>query len=171
LAAIESGLPRKADEEMDRHQRTTGLVFAMAIVIVASATSPALAQAGSTGGVIGHRNKSISGAEPGNRAHTHSTKKSATRCKLAGTWRNQAPAGNSTWTITADGTATEEGMGSAQGHAKLTGHELVINWHAPLASGRYVIELNQNCSGGTGKVIIGFYSGPAIFTAAPSQSN
>jgi hypothetical protein len=153
-------------------------------------TTIILAQAGSTGGVIGKQDKSVSGeesappkrssapvkkrsstAETGNRVHTHSAKKSATRCKLAATWRNQAPAGNSTWTITADGTATEQGMGFAQGHATLTDHELVINWRTLLASGRYVIELNRNCSGGTGKVIIGVYSGPAIFTAAPSQSN
>jgi hypothetical protein len=144
--------------------RTPLILF---LLLASFAPPPSFAQGGSTGGTIGNRNKSISGAATGDRAGTHSATKSATRCKLAATWNNRAPAGNSTWTIAANGTANEDGMGSAQGHATLSGHKLVINWHSGITSGRYIIELNRNCSGGTGQVVIGGNSWAATFTAAP----
>jgi hypothetical protein len=92
---------------------------------------------------------------------------------LAKVWTNQVSDGiSSIWTITADGTATEQGRGNAQGHAVLFGRTLTITWRISVANGNYVVQLNQACTAGTGKVVVlgGFMAGDVknvTFTAVP----
>jgi hypothetical protein len=161
--------------------RTQLLVLAIAIPIYcfAQVNPPAMAQAGSTGGTVGKQDKSVSGseepAEPKsrrNRGHAVSPPRQASEgsCKLASIWANElAGVGSSVWTISSDGAATERGLGSAQGHASLSGHTLTISYRTSVNNGTYVIQLNRTCSDGSGKVTIlgGLLTGSvynAVFT-------
>jgi hypothetical protein len=153
--------------------------FCVAAILVTVFTGTAFAQAGSMGGTVGKQDKSVSGSEepaepksPHNPRHAVSPPKQSSEasCKLASIWANElAGVGSSVWTISSDGTAIERGLGSAQGHASLSGHTLTISYHTSLNNGTYVIQLNRTCSDGSGKVTIlgGMLTGTvynAVFT-------
>lgn len=60
---------------------------------------------------------------------TNDIAKTPGTCTLSGTWvHNTEGIGTTTWTITSDGTATEEGIGYAKGKATLNGNTLRIDW-------------------------------------------
>lgn len=84
-----------------------------------------------------------------------------TPCVAEGVWSNRIKAGASTWTIAADGTATESGMGNARGKAVMSGDTLVITWRTGAIAGTYRIDVFSNCSGGDGEV--SFSDGPPGF--------
>jgi hypothetical protein len=136
-----------------------------------------LAQAGSTGGTIGKQGKSVSGTETGDERRTPQRKNSAgAGCKLGSTWSNVTSAGSSTWTISSNGAAVENGMGNARGRAVLSGHRLVITWHTTATQGTYTIALDHGCTAGSGTVTAtggrfgnGVHS--ATFTAIPGPAN
>jgi len=72
-------------------------------------------------------------------------------CKIAGKWRQSV---GSTWTVTADGTATEQGLGGATGKASLSGTTMRIEWsHANGWSGTYEWVMDKTCKTGKGKLI------------------
>lgn len=72
-------------------------------------------------------------------------------CKLAGKWRQSV---GSTWTVTADGTATEQGLGGATGRASLSGLTMKIEWSHPNGwSGTYQWLMDKTCKTGKGKLI------------------
>jgi hypothetical protein len=78
-----------------------------------------------------------------------------TTCSLARVWSNQVSDGiSSVWTISADGTATEQGRGNAHGHAVLSGRTLTITWGIAISHGNYVVKLNQACTAGIGKTTV-----------------
>jgi hypothetical protein len=88
---------------------------------------------------------------------TYEATKTASRatrgCTLASVWAGQvADGGRSTWIISADGTAVEEGLGNARGRAILEDHKLTIVWDTGAGNGDYVIQLNGDCSSGRGEV-------------------
>jgi hypothetical protein len=166
------------------------LAIATPMFFFAQINPPAMAQAGSTGGTLGNTDKSISGerreepAEPKSRpqrnqhhAVTAPKQSSEASCKLAAVWANEiAGVGSSVWTISSDGTAIERGLGSAQGHASLSGHTLTIIFRTALNNGTYVMQLNRTCSDGSGKVTVlgGIPAGAvysAVFTRTPSSSD
>jgi hypothetical protein len=136
-----------------------------------------LAQAGSTGGTIGKQGKSVSGTETEDQHHAPQRKNSTgAGCKLGSKWSNVTTAGSSTWTISSDGTAVENGMGNARGRAVLSGHRLVITWHTTASQGTYAITLDHGCTAGSGTVTAtagrfgnGVHS--ATFTAIPGPAN
>jgi len=140
-----------------------------------------LVQAGSTGGNVGQVDKSTSGViektpqskQPKSLRQVTPTEAS---CKLASVWANEVSGlGSSVWTITSDGTATEQGLGGGHGHAVLSGHTLTINFRTAVNFGKYSVLLNQACAGGSGKstVLGGFLAGVynVNFTAAPAATN
>jgi hypothetical protein len=139
------------------------LATAAPIYCFAQLNSPAMAQAGSTGGTIGNTDKSISGdlevprqpAKPRQHRAAPKAKASLASCNLGSVWANQVSDGiSSIWTITADGTATEQGRGSAKGHAMLSGHTLTITWSIGIANGNYIVHLNEACTAGTGTTTV-----------------
>jgi hypothetical protein len=152
----------------------------IAIVIAVAACLPvqALAQ-GSVGGTVGQHDKSTSGtfddqgprAQPRKSSNASPAAKPSGGCALASVWQNDVPGvGNSKWTITPDGTATEQGMGAAKGHASMSGRTLTITYATAVNNGVYVMQLNQDCSGASGKIKVtgGMLSGlnlTATFTA------
>ena len=74
-------------------------------------------------------------------------------CTLASVWSaTVSELGQSTWTISDDGTAVEQGLGNARGRATLSGKTLTIQWRAGEVTGDYVVSLNDDCSAGTGQV-------------------
>lgn len=142
--------------------------------------SSALAQAGNAGGTIGKQDKSISGGQRQAPMHPHAgTKKSTERshCKLESVWSNQVSGvGSSVWTISSTGEAVEQGMGGAQGRSTMSGRNLTITWHTGLNNGTYVIQLDQTCAAGSGKLLIlggwgagSFYT--STFTSTRSSAN
>jgi hypothetical protein len=147
--------------------------IALATSLLTGMSSAVFAQ-GSTGGNIGQHDKSSSGAfeAPAQSApakpqpKTRTNASAAASCRLAGTWANEvANLGSSVWTITEDGTATEKGLGNAQGHAVLSGHRLTITWHTVGANGNYIVQLNQACTGGSGKTIaLGGYLAGSVWS-------
>ena len=158
-------LSGKLDKTLDVVMKTRLFVLAIAVPIYcfAQLNSPAMAQAGSTGGTLGNTDKSISGnrevprqpAEPRQHHAAPKAKASAASCNLASVWANQVSDGiSSIWTITADGTATEHGRGSARGRAVLSGHTLTITWSIGIANGNYIVHLNQACTAGTGTTTV-----------------
>jgi hypothetical protein len=152
------------------------LLVAMAAIAVASS---ALAQ-GSTGGTIGQHEKSSSGtigneerSEPREqRQSAPAQKPSNASCKLASVWQNHLTGvGDSTWSIAPNGTAVEQGLGAARGHASMSGHTLTITYTTSLNGGTYVMHLGQDCAGGSGTVTVtsGMMTGSsytAVFTSA-----
>jgi hypothetical protein len=147
----------------------------VSLVLSIAAVGSAFAQAGSTGGTLGNTDKSISGdREEPRRAPPHAKTSTPTSCKLAMVWANQINGfGSSVWTISADGTAVESGLGNGHGHAVMSGHSLTINYTTTLDQGIYAMTLNRDCTGATGKVtsISGLTTLPgrtaaATFTAA-----
>jgi hypothetical protein len=55
--------------------------------------------------------------------------RAATTCPLEGVWNQTTPGvGSTKWTITSLGTATEEGIGNAEGKATLADNVLAIDW-------------------------------------------
>jgi hypothetical protein len=163
----------------------TGIAV-LAVLAVTATSNASFAQAGSTGGTIGKMDKSLSGEQREEApAQTHPTQSRAranaeagrpsnAACKLAAVWANEiAGLGSSVWTITADGTATEQGLGRAHGHAVLSGHGLRIAYSTLMSTGNYVVQLNQTCTGGSGEttVVSGYAAGTVrhvTFTAAPA---
>lgn len=132
----------------------------VSIGMLMSLPANAFAQAGSTGGNIGQVDKSSSGVitetpqlqQPKKRGPINPT---AASCKLASVWANEVSGvGSSVWTITSDGTATEQGLGSGQGHASLSGHTLTITFRTAINNGTYSVRLNQACTGGSGKTMV-----------------
>jgi hypothetical protein len=159
-----------------RQRASIGIALLTLSHLAFANASSALAQAGSTGGTIGKRDKSISGGEevPSSRAPIkpqHANAPNVT-CSLAKVWVNRVSDGRgSIWTITADGTATEQGRGNAQGHATLSGHTLIITWRISISNGNYVVHLNKDCTSGSGKTTVlgGVAAGDVLdvtFTAA-----
>ncbi len=91
-----------------------------------------------TAGLVSIRNTKSSAQEP------------TGACTLAGTWTQQSEGlGPSNWTITADGEATESGLGNAKGKATLSGGKLRIEWNIPgyNNSGYYEWTLDASCKG------------------------
>lgn len=152
------------------------IVLAAAIAIgLAQSDSPAFAQGGSAGGTVGQHDKSSSGGfelpKPHPQPGRQSNSAGGRPCKLAMVWANTIDSGTSTWTISADGTAVEQGLGNARGHAVLSGHTLTINYTTALDHGIYVMTLNPSCTEATGRITVtgGFMPGrtsKATFTAA-----
>ncbi len=89
-------------------------------------------------------------------------------CVAEGVWGNRIKAGASTWTIAADGTATESGMGNARGTAVMSGDTLVITWRTGQVAGVYRIDVFSDCSGGDGEVT--FSDGPPEFDRSPQAA-
>jgi len=88
----------------------------------------------------------------------------SSECTLAGIWTQQSEGlGSSTWTITADGEATESGLGNAKGKATLSGGRLRIDWTIPgyNNSGYYEWALDESCKG----------SGVAVNTVSGAKRN
>src|SRR5579872_516160 len=80
---------------------------------------------------------------------------SARACTLEGKWAlaELAWRESSTWTIAADGTATEVGLGNSKGHASLDGPMLTINFDSVSPPG-YSVKVNvalQACDYGAGE--------------------
>jgi|GEM_PF-5696717 len=77
-------------------------------------------------------------------------------CALAGSWTQQSEStGTSTWIITADGQATESGLGRARGTATLSGRKLRIDFRTDDGnySGYYEWNLDSSCNSGSGYLI------------------
>jgi hypothetical protein len=160
-------------------------LFVLAITTVfycfAQVDTPAMAQAGSTGGTVGKQDKSISGSEEPAELKSHHAVSpprgsSEASCKWAAVWANEvAGLGSSVWTISSDGTAIERGFANALGHASLSGRTLTIIFRSGVNNGNYVMQLNRSCTNGSGKVTVlnGLASGVynAIFTRTPSSSD
>ena len=132
----------------------------LCLVVLMSCREMVFAQAGSTGGTVGKTDKSISGEQEYERGRSSAAKAQHVNapqaaCPLARAWSNQVSDGiSSVWTISADGTATEQGRGNAHGHAVLSGRTLTITWSITISHGNYVINLNQACTAGTGKTTV-----------------
>jgi hypothetical protein len=152
------------------------------VILYATGTLPltggnAFAQARSTGGTVGKQGKPVSGSETEDQGRTPQRKNTAgAGCKLESTWSNVAHEGSSIWTISSDGTAVENGWGSARGRATLSGHRLVINGQTALSHGVYVVTLNQACTGGSGTTTVtgGWDNGRVFsiaFTAIPAPAH
>jgi hypothetical protein len=75
-------------------------------------------------------------------------------CRLAGTWAFNVPAlGSSTFVIDSKGTTRESGMGSSTGTTVLSGRTLTYTWTTVYGyDGNVVIDLNESCTEGRGKV-------------------
>ena len=73
----------------------------------------------------------------------------AAKCRLAGSWsQTTTDVGSTTWVITADGKAQEQGIGNASGTATLVGNVLTITWKTSNGyAGVYRWTLGANCSG------------------------
>jgi hypothetical protein len=82
------------------------------------------------------------------------TVRQLTSCPLAGTYHNQlAGGGASDWTVDAQGTARESGLGNAIGNASIAGHTLMIQWQTDSGyTGYYRIELDDQCRAGSGQM-------------------
>lgn len=74
------------------------------------------------------------------------------QCSPPHSWRNETEFGTSVWSVDAAGKATESGMGNATGSASWSGSGVTIHFRTGNLSGRYVVGLDQNCSG-TGQLI------------------
>jgi len=62
--------------------------------------------------------------------------------------------GPSVWNVTADGTATEAGLGGSTGKAILAGRVMTIEWsHKNGWSGTYRWTMDAACKTGTGQLI------------------
>src|SRR5262249_42183213 len=85
---------------------------------------------------------------------SNDTSINSVQCKLASVWSNHTSAGDSTWTISANGTAIEQGMGFARGHATISGRTLTITFNTLLNNGKYIMQLDENCTSAKGKVVI-----------------
>jgi hypothetical protein len=70
-------------------------------------------------------------------------------CGLAGSWaENTQDVGSSTWSITADGTAEQRGLGNAKGRGDLQGDVLTITWStADGYAGHSRWTLDASCKG------------------------
>jgi hypothetical protein len=119
-----------------------------------------LVQAGSTGGNVGQVDKSSSGViteAPQSRQakKPEPVSRSLASCKLASVWANEVSGvGHSVWTIAADGTATEQGLGGGHGHATLSGRTLSITFRTFANNGIYSVRLNEACTAGSGKTTV-----------------
>ncbi len=72
-------------------------------------------------------------------------------CTIEGKWQQTY---GSVWTVTADGTATEAGLGAATGTASLSGTTMTIEWsHKNGWSGTYRWVMDKECKTGKGKLI------------------
>ena len=80
---------------------------------------------------------------------------SAGTCTLAGKWvHNTEGIGTTTWTITRDGIATEEGKGYAKGKAAFDGTTLSIEWETTNGyKGTYAWKLDSNCTSYEGHLV------------------
>jgi len=76
-------------------------------------------------------------------------------CKITGGWVQYASGiGASTWNVTADGTATEAGLGASTGTARLAGNVMTIEWsHKNGWSGTYSWTMDAACKKGTGQLV------------------
>ncbi|MFZ5669373.1 MAG: hypothetical protein ACOY4K_07750 [Pseudomonadota bacterium] len=98
-----------------------------------------------------------------------SAPESAAECVAQGVWSNVATdRGSSTWTIDADGTAVESGMGGARGKGSVTGGTLTIDWRTGGVAGTYSIDLAADCSGGEGT--LSFSDGPPGFDRSSGKA-
>jgi hypothetical protein len=126
-----SGQLRKDGETVMRTQ-LFGPAIATTIVFFAQINSPAMAQAGSTGGTIGKQDKSVSGGEeevgPKTRAHKSASRVVADKPKSSGcggavgTYKWY---GGSTTTINANGTTTNY---ANRGNWTCANGQITINW-------------------------------------------
>lgn len=72
-------------------------------------------------------------------------------CTAEGVWANSVTGlASSTWTIDADGKASESGMGGVRGQAGLSGSTLTIEWDGGAYAGVYEIDLDPGCATGQG---------------------
>ncbi|HRD29802.1 MAG TPA: hypothetical protein PLO65_16000, partial [Caulobacter sp.] len=62
-------------------------------------------------------------------------------CVAEGVWGNTIRAGSSTWTIAANGSAAESGMGNARGQATLANDVLTITFRTGAVAGVYRIDV------------------------------
>ena len=74
---------------------------------------------------------------------------------MLGAWQNRTQTGGfSVWTINADGSARESGLGNGSGTASATGLMLTIRWKTPNGyTGHYTIGFDPACQHGQGEAV------------------
>jgi len=74
---------------------------------------------------------------------------------MLGAWQNRVKTGGySVWTIGADGSARESGLGNGYGQASASGHMLTIRWKTDGGyTGHYTIAFDGDCQSGQGMAV------------------
>jgi hypothetical protein len=146
--------------------RITGLiaiVFVCGILSLGTTCGSAFAQAGSTGGTIGKKGKSVSGGDdttretqakrPAQAVTRHSPVSRPASCKsVHSTWSVDAEGlGSATMTVMASGMFTTQGLGNPSGSFNISGRTVKANWRSSDGySGVTRVELSSDCTHGRG---------------------